>query len=76
MATARFPRTFLALLIQAAFLAVPATFAFVLFTFYIVVYLGWFWLLFGASLPMYLTAKLFKDALQLKPMEESTDSDK
>lgn len=61
MMFARLPKTLLALLIQAAFLAVPIIFfdAFIL--------LGWFWLLFGASLPMYLTAKILRNHLQCQP---------
>ena len=68
MMFARLPKTLLALLIQAAFLAVPILFfdAFVL--------LGWFWLLFGASLPMYLTAKILRDQLQC-PVKKATEED-
>lgn len=61
MVVARFPKTFLALLIQAAFIAVP------FFIFDIFAAVGWFWLLFGASLPMYITAKLFRNDLKCEP---------
>lgn len=78
MAAAQFPRTLLALLVQAVFLSVPMAFVFVPFQpiLDIVAYLGWFWALFGASLPMYLTAKLFKSALRLERVDAETDSDK
>jgi uncharacterized membrane protein YesL len=70
MALAHFPKTLLALLIWAAFLFVPFVF------FDIFVFFGWFWLLFGVSLPMYLTAKLFKSALQCDPMKTETDQNR
>jgi hypothetical protein len=35
--------------------------------------LGWFWLLFGASLPFYLTGRLFRNALQCRPKKAETD---
>lgn len=69
MMLARFPKTLLVLLLQAAFLAVPLVF------FDVFAYLGWFWLLFGASLPMYLTAKAFKTSLQCEPKEAGASSD-
>lgn len=67
MMFAQLPKTLLALLIQAAFLAVPILFfdAFIL--------LGWFWLLFGASLPMYLTAKILRNHLQCQPKKENEE---
>lgn len=78
MAAASFPRTLLALLIQAAFLAVPIAFIFIPIppVLDIVAYLGWFWLLFGLSLPLYLTAKLFKNTLQLEPVKPDEDAPK
>lgn len=66
MALAHFPKTWLALVIQAAFIAIPYFFFDVFASF------GWFWLLFGASLPLYLTAKLFRDALQCYPKKPDT----
>ncbi len=71
MAFARFPATLLALAVQAAVIAVPILF------FDAFVYLGWFWLLFGFSLPMYLTVKLMKKQLRCepeKPEEEISQS--
>jgi len=67
MALAHFPKTLLAFLIQAAAIAIPVIF------FDAFANLGWFWLLFGASLPLYLTAKLIGGALkceQAKPEAE------
>ena len=57
MAVALLPRTFLAVVVQLVFLAPPLFFP------DIIVYLGWFWVLFGFSLPMFLTAKIFKKQL-------------
>lgn len=57
MAVALLPRTFLALVIQLAFLAPP------LFLPDLLIYLGWLWVLFGFSLPMYLTARIFRRQL-------------
>jgi len=57
MAVALLPRTLLALVIQLAFLAPPLFFPDAL------IYLGWFWVLFGFSLPMYLTARIFRNQL-------------
>lgn len=61
MVLANFPKTLLALLVQAAFILIP----FLIFDVFIS--LGWFWLLFGASLPMYLTAKILRRTLQCEP---------
>lgn len=61
MALAHFPKTLLALIIDAAFIAVPFIF------FDIFASIGWFWLLFGASLPLYITARLLKGPLQCYP---------
>ncbi len=61
---ARLPKTLLAFLIQAAFIAVPVLF------FDAFVFLGWFWLLFGASLPIYWTAKILRKHLQCEPRKE------
>jgi uncharacterized membrane protein YesL len=67
MMFARLPKTLLALLIQAAFVAVPLLF-FDAFAFF-----GWFWLLFGASLPMYMTAKILRKNLLCEPEKVNTD---
>ncbi len=60
MAMAHFPKTLLALIIQSAVLIVPFA-----------MFIGWFWLLFGFSLPMYLTAKLFRSTLKCEPKEDT-----
>jgi uncharacterized membrane protein YesL len=69
MAAALLPKTFLALAVQLAFLAPPLFFPDIL------IYLGWFWVLFGFSLPMYLTAKIFRKPLasDKKPDEDGQD---
>jgi uncharacterized membrane protein YesL len=67
MGLAHFPKTLLALMIQLLFLLVP----FIIFDLF--AYFGWFWLLVGASLPLYLTAKLFGPALQNEPVKEDAD---
>ena len=65
LAFAQAPRTLLALFVWALVLGIP------FFLFDIFLYLGWFWLICGVSLPMYLTAKLFRSSLQLEqPREE------
>lgn len=64
MMFAQLPNTLLAFLLQAAFIAVPVLF------FDAFVYLGWFWLLFGASLPIYWTAKILRKHLQCEPRKE------
>ena len=69
LAFAQFPRTLLALLVWALFLGVPV----VLFD--VFVYLGWFWLLGGFSLPMYLTVKIFRQSLQLSFIEPERTED-
>lgn len=63
MALAQIPKTVLVLLIQAAFILVPL-FVLDAYTFFS---LGWFWLLFGFSLPMYITVKLFSKTLKCEP---------
>lgn len=68
MAFARFPATLFALLIRVAVIAVPILF------FEAFIYFGWFWLLFGFSLPMYAVAKLFKKQLQIIPGAEPEEN--
>lgn len=63
MAFARFPMTLLILVIQLAFIAVPFIIPDLFLT------LGWFWLLFGFSLPLYLTARILGSTLQCEPIE-------
>ncbi len=67
MMFARLPKTLLALLIQAAVIAIPFLF------FDVFALLGWFWLLFGASLPMYMTAKILRQHLQCEPKKVSVE---
>lgn len=58
MVLARFPKSLLAVLIQAAFIGIP----FIMFDVFI--YFGWIWILVGASLPMYLIVWIFRKTLQ------------
>ena len=69
LAFAQFPRTLLALLVWALILGVPVL-LFDVFT-----YFGWLWLLGGFSLPMYLTAKIFRKSLQLPLAEQEKVED-
>lgn len=57
MAAALLPKTLLALAVQLAFLAPPLFFPDMLID------LGWLWVLFGFSLPMVLTARIFRGPL-------------
>lgn len=67
MAVAELPRTILALVIWILFLALP----FLILDLF--VYLGWIWVLFGFSLPMYLTARIFRKRLDCAPPKQSAD---
>jgi uncharacterized membrane protein YesL len=58
MAVGMFPKTLLAFAVQLLFLGLPLLVPDVL------IYVGWFWLLFGFTLPMYITASLFRKPLQ------------
>ena len=58
LAVARFPKTLLALVLTLAWWLAPVCSADAL------LYLGWLWLAFGLSLPMYWTAFLFRRELQ------------
>ena len=69
LAFAQFPRTLLALVVWVLFLGVPV----VLFD--VFVYFGWLWLAGGFSLPMYLTAKIFRQPLQLTKVEQEKTED-
>lgn len=64
MAVGMFPRTLLAIILQLATILLPIMVP-ALFT-----YLGWFWILFGLSLPMFLTVKLFRIPLDCEPQGE------
>ena len=73
LALASFPQTLLALALQVLFVAVPLLWPDA------AIYFGWFWLLFGLTLPMYLTLKLYHKMLHVKldpvdPTEESAKS--
>lgn len=57
MAAGMFPRTLLALIIQFLFVGLP------LLVPDLLTYFGWLWIMFGLSLPMYLTAFLFRKPL-------------
>jgi uncharacterized membrane protein YesL len=61
MAAAVFPRTLAAMAVQLLCLTLPLLLPEVFF------YLGWFWVLFGFSLPMYCTAYLFRKPLESTP---------
>lgn len=66
MAFGHFPKTLLALIIDAAFIAVPFIFLDIFAS------IGWFWLLFGASLPVYIKARIFRETLQCYPKKTDT----
>jgi Predicted integral membrane protein len=70
MVFAHFPKTLLVLLIRAAILTVPFLIPEAFANF------GWFWLLFGASLPIYLTARLLGSTLQCEPKITDTNEKK
>ena len=73
MATATLPRTLLAMLVQLSFYVLP------LFMPVLLEYFGWFWLMFGLTLPLYLTAKIFQkqlDCIPQAPDETEPDEDK
>lgn len=63
MTAGMFPQTLLALAIQIGVWLLPL---FVPALFY---YLGWLWVMFGFSYPMYLTAKLFRKPLDSEPRD-------
>ena len=69
LAFAQLPKTLLALLIWTITFGIP----FVLFD--VFQYFGWIWLLCGLSLPMYLTAKLFRKTLQIKETPDDREQD-
>lgn len=69
MAAATLPKTLLAVLVQLLFFAVP------LFVPAILLYFGWLWVLCGLSLPLYITARLFRkelDCIPVTPEQEDT----
>jgi len=64
MAIGAFPKTLLAFVVQVSVIALPFLVP-TLFT-----YLGWFWVLFGLSLPLYITAFIFRKPLDCEPQTE------
>jgi uncharacterized membrane protein YesL len=64
LAAGSFPKTLLASAVQLAFFALPL---FVPDLFY---YFGWLWLMGGLSLPLYLTARIFRKELACVPTPE------
>jgi len=69
LAFAQFPRTLLAFVVWALFLGVPVL------LFDVFAYFGWLWLVGGFSLPVYLTAKIFRQPLQLTKVEQEKTED-
>lgn len=67
MAIAALPRTLLALMVQLLFATLP----FLLPDLFL--YAGWVWVLFGFSLPMYVTARLFRKPLGCAPAAKEPD---
>lgn len=67
MAVAVFPKTFLALAIQVMFILLPILIPDI-FT-----YIGWLWALVGLSLPMYITATIFRKQLDSEPKKNNPD---
>lgn len=61
MAVAEFPRTIFALLITILIVALPLLIP------ELFIYLGWIWVMFGFSAPMYFTARLFRKQLDCIP---------
>ena len=70
MAVARFPKTLLALVLTVGWWLVPLCISDAF------LYLGWVWLAFGLSLPMYVTAYLFRRELQCQyePPEDADEN--
>jgi len=64
MAIGAFPKTLLAFVVQVAVIALP------LFIPDLFVYIGWLWVLFAFSLPLYITAFIFREPLDCVPKKE------
>ncbi len=69
MAVAALPRTAAALAVQILFLALPLVFPDVF------MYLGWIWVLWGFTLPMYLTVLMYRKRLGNEPREKNPEED-
>ena len=71
LAAALFPRTLLALIVQVAFLGLP----FIVPDLFM--YFGWLWVLVGLSMPLYVTARLFRKTLdsELRTNEDENGQD-
>ena len=64
MSVGMFPKTLLAAMIQLAWISVP------LFMPSLFMYLGWIWVFFGMSFPMFITAQLLRKPLECMPIKE------
>lgn len=64
MSIGMFPKTLLAALIQLVWIGVP----FLMTSLFM--YLGWIWVFFGMSFPMYITAKRLRKPLECMPVKE------
>lgn len=70
MAAAMFPQTLLAFLVQLAVIALPVLIPELFY------YVGWLWVLFGLSFPMYMTAVIYRKPLDCMPkLEEEIGQD-
>lgn len=69
MAVGAFPKTLLAVAVQLVFLALP------LFLPSLYYYFGWLWVMFGLSMPVYLTARIFRKQLQCEPVPEPDEAE-
>ena len=65
MAVAMLPKTLLAMVIQLTMLLTPLLYP------SLFVYFGWLWMLVGISLPMYITAYLFRKPLDCMPKPDT-----
>lgn len=67
MAAGTFPKTLLAVAVQLFFFALPLFFPLLL------VYLGWVWVILGLSLPLYITARIFRKELDCVPKADDAE---
>ncbi len=67
MAAGAFPKTLLAVAVQLFFFVLP------LFVPLMLVYLGWLWVMLGLSLPLYITARLFRKELDCVPKADDEE---
>jgi len=68
MVAGTFPRTVLAFIVQALFLGLP----FIISNLFL--YLGWLWIFFGFSLPMYITAAIFRKPLKCELQKPGSEN--